>query len=125
MITFKQTGDFSKLNSFLEKAKEVVKFGDLNKYGRQGVDALKKSTPRDTGETANSWSYEINRTKEGVTISFNNSNVQDGVPIAIIIQYGHATKNGAWIEGRDYINPSVQPVFDKITEDAWREVRKL
>lgn len=125
MITFRQKGNFSKLNSYLERLKEVVKLGDLNKYGRQGVQALSSATPIESGETANSWYYEINRTKESVSISFHNSNINDGVPIAIILQYGHGTGTGGWVEGRDYINPAIQPIFDKIAEDAWKEVTNL
>lgn len=122
MLSFKQKGDFSKLNSFLEKSKEAIKIGNLNRYGRQGVNALREYTPKDTGQTANSWSYEIIREKDSVSISFHNSNIQNGVPIAIILQYGHGTKNGSWVEGRDYINPAIRPIFDKIAKDAWKEV---
>ena len=125
MISFRQKGDFSKLTSFLERAKETVYLGDLNKYGRQGVAALASATPIDSGETASSWYYEIENTKGSATITFYNSNVQNGVPIAIILQYGHGTRNGGWVEGRDYINPAIQPIFDKIVDDAWREVSKL
>ena len=125
MISFRQKGDFSKLTKFLERAKETVYLGDLNKYGRQGVAALASATPIDSGETASSWYYEIENNKESATITFYNSNVQNGVPIAIILQYGHGTRNGGWVEGRDYINPAVQPIFDKIVDDAWREVSKL
>ena len=125
MISFRQKGDFSKLTSFLEKAKESVKIGDLDKYGREGVAALSSATPIDSGKTANSWSYEITNKNGSVTISFNNPNIQNGVPIAIILQYGHGTKNGGWVQGRDYINPAIQPVFDEIVDKAWREVTKL
>lgn len=125
MISFRQQGDFSKLTRFLEKAKETVKLGDLDRYGREGVNALASATPKDTGLTASSWSYEIKHNKGSVTISFNNSNVQNGIPIAIILQYGHATGNGGWVQGRDYINPAIQPIFDKIADEAWREVSKL
>ena len=125
MISFRQKGDFSKLTSFLEKAKESVKIGDLDKYGREGVAALSSATPIDSGKTANSWNYEITNKNGSVTISFNNSNIQNGVPIAIILQYGHGTKNGGWVQGRDYINPAIQPVFDEIVDKAWREVTKL
>ena len=125
MISFRQKGDFSKLTSFLERAKETVYLGDLNKYGRQGVAALASATPIDSGETAESWYYEIENNKESATITFYNSNVQNGVPIAIILQYGHGTRNGGWVEGRDYINPALQPIFDQIVDDAWREVNKL
>lgn len=125
MITFRQKGDFSKFNRYLERLKEAVKLGDLNKYGRQGVQALSSATPIESGETANSWYYKINRTKESVAITFHNSNIQNGVPIAIILQYGHGTGTGGYVEGRDYINPAIQPIFDKIAEDAWKEVTNL
>ena len=125
MISFRQKGDFSKLTSFFERAKETVYLGDLNKYGRQGVAALASATPIDSGETAESWYYKIENNKESATITFYNSNVQNGVPIAIILQYGHGTRNGGWVEGRDYINPAIQPIFDQIVDDAWREVNKL
>lgn len=125
MISFRQKGDFSKLTKFLERAKETVYLGDLNKYGRQGVAALASATPIDSGETASSWYYKIENNKESATITFYNSNVQNGVPIAIILQYGHGTRNGGWVEGRDYINPAIQPIFDQIVDDAWREVNKL
>lgn len=125
MITFRQKGDFSKFNKYLERLKEAVKLGDLNKYGRQGVQALSSATPIESGETANSWYYKINRTKESVAITFHNSNIQNGVPIAIILQYGHGTGTGGYVEGRDYINPAIQPIFDRIAEDAWKEVTNL
>lgn len=125
MITFRQKGDFSKLTSFLEKARESVKLGDLDRYGREGVSALASATPVDTGLTAKSWSYNIENKNGSVTISFNNSNIQNGVPIAIILQYGHGTRNGGFVQGRDYINPAIQPIFDKIAENAWKEVTKL
>ena len=125
MISFRHKGDFSKLTSFLERAKEKVYLGDLNKYGRQGVAALASATPLDSGETASSWYYEIENTKESASITFYNSNVQNGVPIAIILQYGHGTGTGGWVEGRDYINPAIQPIFDQLANDAWREVTML
>ena len=125
MISFRHKGDFAKLSRFLEKAKNTVRLGDLDRYGREGVAALASATPVETGRTANSWYYEIVRTNGSVTINFNNSNIQNGVPIAIILQYGHGTGTGGWVQGRDYINPAIQPIFDKIANDAWREVTKL
>ena len=125
MISFRQKGDFSKLTNFLEKAKEVGHFGKLDKYGKQGVAALSSATPVDSGTTASSWYYEITNSNGSVTISFFNSNIQNGVPIAIILQYGHGTGNGGWVQGRDYINPAIQPIFDKIANEAWKEVTKL
>lgn len=124
MIRFRQKGDFSKLSRFLERAKNAVHLGDLDKYGREGVAALSSATPIDSGLTASSWYYEIRRRDGSVSIEFCNSNVQNGVPIAVIIQYGHGTSSGGWVEGRDYINPAIRPVFDKIAKNAWREVTK-
>lgn len=125
MITFRHKGDFSKTSRFLEKAKNAIKIGELDRYGRAGVAALASATPEDTGLTAKSWSYKIERKRGSVSISFDNSNVNDGVQIAIILQYGHGTRNGGWVEGRDYINPAIQPIFDQLANDAWREVTKV
>lgn len=124
MITFRQKGDFSKLTGFLERAKEVVNVGMLDKYGKAGVQALSAATPIDSGDTASSWYYRIENKKGTARIIFCNSNIHDGVPIAIILQYGHGTRNGGWVEGRDYINPAIQPIFDAIVNDAWKEVTK-
>lgn len=124
MISFRHKGDFSNLTNFLERSKEFVKLSDLDRYGREGVKALSAATPVDTGLTANSWSYKITHKNGSVSISFHNSNIQNGVPIAIILQYGHGTNNGGWVEGRDYINPAIQPVFDEIVNKAWKEVTK-
>ena len=125
MISFRQKGNFSKLTRFLEKTKEAVHLGELDKYGQEGVAALASATPVDTGLTANSWYYEIKNENGSASITFYNSNIQNGVPIAIILQYGHGTHNGGWVQGRDYINPAIQPIFDKIAESAWQEVTKL
>ena len=125
MISFRHKGDFSKLTRYLEKAKERSYLAYLDKYGREGVRALQSVTPVDSGLTANSWYYKIEESKGSVAIVFLNSNIQNGVPIAIILQYGHGTRNGGWVEGRDYINPTIQPLFDRITNEAWREVTKL
>lgn len=124
MISFKQKGDFSKLNNFLERIKGVVKMSNLDKYGEEGVKLLSNMTPKDSGKTASSWYYKIKRDNNSATISFLNSNINDGVPIAIILQYGHGTNNGGWVEGIDYINPTIQPFFNKIADEAWREVTK-
>ena len=124
MISFKQKGDFSKLNSFLERIKGVAKMSNLDKYGEEGVALLSNVTPKDSGKTASSWYYKIKRDNNSATISFLNSNINDGVPIAIILQYGHGTNNGGWVEGIDYINPAIQPFFNKIANEAWREVTK-
>ena len=125
MISFRQKGDFSKLTRFLEKAKNAVHLGILDKYGREGVAALASATPLDSGKTASSWYYEVQHDEGTASINFYNSNVNKGVPIAIILQYGHGTGTGGWVQGRDYINPAIQPIFDKIANEAWREVTKL
>lgn len=125
MISFKQRGDFSKTFNFLENAKNAVKPGDLDRFGRAGVSALASATPVETGATANSWYYEIKKEAGSTTISFCNSNIQNGVPIAIILQYGHGTRNGGWVQGRDYINPAIQPIFDQMANAAWKEVTRL
>ena len=124
MISFRQKGDFSKLSRYIEKAREAAKIGILDKYGREGVAALASATPVKTGKTASSWVYEIKRQNGSVSIIFKNTNIVNGVPIAIILQYGHGTGTGGWVEGRDYINPAIQPIFDEITNKAWREVTK-
>lgn len=125
MIRLQQKGDFSKLTGFLEKASERVKLGILDKYGREGVSALAAATPVDTGKTAKSWRYKIANKKDSATITFYNTNIQNGVPIAIILQYGHATRNGGWVQGIDYINPVIQPIFKRIADAAWKEVISL
>ena len=125
MIKFRNKGDFSKTISFMKNAKRANYLKALDNYGRKGVAALASATPVDSGNTANSWYYKIEKRKGSATISFHNSNIQNGVPIAIILQYGHGTNNGGWVEGRDYINPSIQPVFDTLANEAWREVTKL
>ena len=125
MIKFSQKGDFSKLTSFLEKTKEVVKLGNLDKYGKAGVEALSSATPIESGLTASSWYYKIENKDGKASINFYNSNIQNGVPIAIILQYGHGTGTGGWVEGRDYINPAIQPIFAKTVNDAWKEVTRL
>lgn len=122
VIKFEQKGDFSRTNKFLEKALEVVKLGELDKYGRMGVKALKEATPQESGETSDSWYYKITREDGIATITWCNSNVEDGVNIAIILQYGHATRHGGYVKGRDYINPAIQPLFDKIAQTAWKEL---
>lgn len=125
MISFRQKGDFSKLNRYLERVKESVRLGILDKYGKAGVAALSSATPVESGVTASSWYYKIERKNGSASIAFYNSHVNKGVPIAIILQYGHGTGTGGWVQGRDYINPAIQPIFDQIAEDAWREVTKV
>lgn len=125
MISFRHKGDFSKTQKYLSKLKRGSYIRVLEKYGQQGVAALASATPVDSGLTASSWSYKIENSNGSVSIGFYNSNVQNGVQIAIILQYGHGTGTGGWVQGRDYINPAIQPIFDKLVDDAWREVTKL
>lgn len=125
MISYRHKGDFSKTTNFLKKVTRISDTAILEKYGREGVAALASATPVDTGETAKSWYFKIEKTNASSTIYFCNSHIHNGVPIAIILQYGHGTRNGGWVEGRDYINPAIQPIFDKIADEAWREVTKL
>lgn len=122
MISFEQKGDFSKITGFFEKALEKVKLGKLDKYGRRGVAALSSATPIESGQTANMWRYEITHKNGCVKITFHNDNINDSVPIAIILQLGHGTGTGGWVEGRDYINPAIQPIFDEIVREAWKDV---
>lgn len=122
MIKFTHKGDWSKTNRFLERALEVIKLGELDKYGRRGVAALSEATPKDTGQTSESWYYEITHYKDGAKIEWFNSNSNEGIPIVILLQYGHAFQNGAYFEGVDFINPAIRPIFDAIAEDAWREL---
>lgn len=125
MLSIRQKGDYAKLTRYLVNTRTKIRSFDLNKYGKQGVAALMSMTPVDTGLTANSWYYEIERGDGRASITFYNSNVQNGIPIAIILQYGHGTGGGGWVEGRDYINPALQPIFDKLAEDAWKEVTSV
>lgn len=124
-IQFNQKGNFSKFDTFCQHLLQAVKLSDLDKYGKIGVDALSAATPKNTGKTALSWSYEIIREKNSIRLVFNNSEVtREGTPIAILLQYGHATGNGGYVEGVDYINPALRPIFQQIADDAWREVTK-
>lgn len=122
MISFSNNGDFSKTINFLTKSSNNSMLKNLDQFGEEGVKALSSNTPIDSGLTANSWKYKIETNKGKTTISWYNTNNVEGVSIAVILQYGHGTQNGGWIEGRDYINPSMKPIFDKIAEQAWKEV---
>lgn len=122
MIQLRGHGNFKHLDNFFERAKEGLYISKLDEYGRKGVEALRAATPVDTGMTANSWYYTIERTRNSVSLSFYNSNVHNGVPIAIILQNGHATRDGGWVEGIDYINPSIRPLFEELANNMWKEV---
>lgn len=125
MITFSQKGDFSKITEYLKKQSSANRRNLLEYYGKLGADKLMEATPKDTGTTADSWSYEINTTKNKMSIVWNNSNVQDGVPIAVILQYGHGTGTGGYVQGIDYINPALRSVFEQISNDLWEEMTKI
>ena len=125
MIVLSSKGDFSKATRYFERLKETAKLGVLDKYGQEGVAALSSATPVETGLTASSWTYKIQLSESSASIEFHNSNINNGVPRAIILQYGHGTGTGGWVQGRDYINPAIRPVFDKIVEDLWKEVTNL
>ena len=125
MISFRHKGDFSKLNRYLERVKEVARLSVLDKYGQEGVAALESATPKESGKTASSWYYKIEHNKGSAIIGFYNSNVNNGFQVAIMLQYGHGTGTGGWVEGTDYINPAIQPIFDRIADAAWEEVTKI
>lgn len=122
MIVLKNKGDFSKTTNFLKRITKLDYKSILSKYGKMGVDALAKATPIDTGLTASSWSYEIVEDDGGATIYWKNSNVVKGISIAVILQYGHGTGTGGYVEGIDYINPALRSIFEGIADDAWKEV---
>ena len=125
MISFQQKGDFSKLEKLLKNSLGRNYRKILEQYGREGVAALSAATPKDSGKTASSWRYEITESNKQISVTWKNTNINDGVNIAIILQYGHGTGNGGYVEGRDYINPALQPIFDAMAEAAWKEVTSV
>lgn len=125
MITLKTSGDFKKTKTFFGLLYKRSFMEKLEEYAEEGLQALINATPVDTGKTALSWYYTIECTRDKVTITWHNSNNIDYVPIVILIQYGHATKEGSFVEGVDFINPALKPVFDTISRSVWEEVEKL
>lgn len=125
MISFRHRGDFSKATRYFKNLKEAARLKILKQYAEEGVKALSSATPVESGQTASSWSYKIEQRGNGAAIVYSNAHVNNGVNIAIILQYGHGTGTGGWVEGRDYINPAIQPVFDNIATMVWREVTKI
>ena len=123
-IVVEHKGSFNRTERFLKRASKIDYKAILEKYAQEGVAALAAATPVDSGVTANSWDYEIRVSRGRYSITWTNSNVVNGVQIAVILQYGHGTRNGGWVQGRDYINPALQPIFDKIANELWREVTK-
>lgn len=124
-VKIMQKGDFKKTEKYLKKSIGLDYRSVLEKYAREGVNALSAATPVESGETAMSWDYDITKKGSSISIIWKNHNINKGVNIAVILQYGHATRNGGWVEGRDYINPALRPIFDALAEAAWREVKKL
>ena len=123
MISFEQKGDFSKTEKLLKSISNGNNYRNiLEQYGQAGVSALSASTPVRTGRTSSSWSYVIEQKENSISIIWTNTNIQSGINIALIIQYGHGTKNGGYVQGLDYINPALKPIFDKLADAAWREV---
>lgn len=125
MISFRQKGDFKKTEKLLKKSFGRNYRSILEKYGRQGVEALAIATPKDTGQTAASWRYEIVQTGSSISIVWANDHTNKGVNIAIILQYGHATRRGGYVVGRDYINPALKPIFDSMANAVWKEVNTI
>ena len=122
MITITSKGDFAKTFSFLNASKKINLNSILDKYGKEGVSLLSANTPIDSGKTSTSWTYKIENSKGKTSINWYNTNVINGVNIAIILQYGHGTQNGGYISGRDYINPALLPLFNRMTNEIWKEV---
>lgn len=125
IITYTHKGDLPKTESFLKKLMKQDLTSILHKYGKLGVSALAAATPVDTGKTASSWDYTVTVNKGSATIAWTNSNVNNGVPIALLIQYGHGTGTGGYVQGRDYIKPAIQPILDDLTKALWKEVTEL
>lgn len=123
MISFSSSGNFNKTERFLKQMSEADFARELDKFAREGVNALAAATPYDSGLTSASWGYEIKRSKGSTTITWTNSHVVDGVPIAIILQYGHGTGTGGYVQGQDYINPAMKPIFDRIADSVWKVVK--
>ena len=122
MVTFKHKGDLGKTTRFLTRTLKSNYRDILHRYGKIGVDALAASTPQDSGVTAQSWSYEIYGDKNQLSVAWSNSHINKGVNIAIILQYGHGTGTGGYVQGRDYINPAMRPVFDEMANTIWKDV---
>ena len=123
-ISFTTKGDWGKTYSYLKRLQSNQAFAIMEKYGQQGVTALSAATPVDSSETANSWTYEVVRRKGYFAIHWHNTHMEDGIPIAVILQYGHGTGTGGYVQGRDYIMPAIQPIFDAMVNEIWREVTR-
>lgn len=124
MITFETSGNFDRSESFLSKILSGDIYRSLDKYGREGVNALASATPVDSGLAANSWGYNVKRSQGSAEIEWTNSNDENGVKVVILLQYGHGTGTGGYVRGRDFINPAIRPIFDRIADEVWKEVTK-
>lgn len=124
MITLSSKGDFSKATNYLQRLKHLFNKSILDEYGQRGVEMLKNATPKDTGATASMWRYEIQNTSTGTVLSFHNDNINDGVNIAIILQYGHGVHGGGWVSGTNYINPEIRQLFEDLKDRIWKEVTR-
>jgi len=124
VITFHHKGNFAKTYNFLKRAERRAFYSRIESYAQKGVDALISATPVDSGLTASSWGYEIVNKRDSLTIYWTNSNSNKGVPIAVIIQYGHGTGTGGYVVANDYINPAIRPIFKEIADSVWKEVTK-
>ena len=122
MISFSSKGSFQKTDNFLSRMSNGDIFRTLETYGREGVNALASSTPVESGATAAGWDYEVRRTGKSFSITWINSHKVNGLPIVILLQYGHGTGTGGYVQGRDFINPAMRPIFDKIAENVWKAV---
>lgn len=122
LVVMKQSGSLKNFEGFLYKNRKRRIYQLLNEYGKQGVELLRDATPVDTGKTATGWDYEIEVNSQGVSLYWVNNNVNEGVPIAILIQYGHATRSGSYVQGVDYINPALRPLFESMATKLWKEV---
>lgn len=125
MITITQKGSFNNTERYLRRLKQAELFSVLGKYGSLGVTALSNATPIESGETAAAWTYSIVQRPGYYSIRWHNTHINDGVPIAVLLQYGHGTGTGGYVQGRDYINPAIRPIFDQMANDAWKEVTKI
>lgn len=122
MVSVSVNGNYTKTDNFLRKLENLLYLGKLDEYGRMGVEALRNNTPRDSGVTAESWGYEFHYSKDSFTITWTNDNISEYIPVVLLIQYGHGTKDGGYVQGRDFINPAMQPIFDDIAAKMWKEV---
>jgi hypothetical protein len=122
MFSFQQSGSFKNTESFLRKMRNEDMFQSLDRFAREGVAALANATPVDSGITAASWSYEIQKSRGSYSITWTNDYMVDGRPIVILLQYGHGTGTGGYVQGRDFINPAIRPVFDRIADNVWKAV---